>query len=105
MPDKLQLLPAERAPTSRKADDLTPEGVLSVEGLKEMGELVSALTERAEIEKREREALYATDGMDAPMDGGGGGALGMAASYPPAGGGGAAGGPEAPPEMDDEDDD
>ena len=97
------LLPAERHPTRRNAADVPDEGVLRVAGLKEMGELVAALTERAETEKRERELLYAgadTGGAE-EMDIGGGGKRPMPPPTEVLPGG--MGGPEAPPE-DDEDD-
>lgn len=102
LPDKLRLLPAERHPTTRAAADVPEEGVLEVAGLKEMGELASALTERAEVERREREAMYSND--DTSMADTGGGGQSSAPAYPPASRGGAGGGPEAPPEMDEEDD-
>jgi len=54
-PDKLALLPAERHPTKRPFDETPEEGVLEVESLTEMGELVTSLTERSEEERRQRE--------------------------------------------------
>ena len=106
-PDALALLPAERHPTKRPADEVPDEGVLTVSGLKETGELVAALTERAEAERREREAMYATEGaMMTDVDGGDvmGSNGGPSAPPPSLMGGGGAGGPEAPPDMNDDDD-
>ena len=62
----LQLVPTERAPTARAVSDVPAEGVLAVEGLAQMGELVASMAEYAE---REREQLsnYGDDGDDAEM--------------------------------------
>lgn len=106
-PDKLMLLPAERHPTKREVDDVPTEGATEVEGLVEMGDIVTSLTERAETERREREMLYANDGEggayggDVAMAEVGGGTARNVPQAPPSFGNG---GPEAPPE-DDEDDD
>ena len=50
-PDKLQLLPAERAPTRRLVGDVVEEGVVAVEDVVQMGELVASLAEAAEAER------------------------------------------------------
>ena len=65
-PDALQLVPTERAPTARAVSDVPAEGVLAVEGLAQMGELVASMAEYAE---REREQLsdYGDYGDDAEM--------------------------------------
>ena len=113
-PDKLALLPAERAPTRRSADEVPSEGVLMVDGLTEMGELVASLTERAEGERRERElaglgAMQDAMQVDGPPAQGQGqqqqGQQRASAAVPvPPPTGGLGGGPEAPPDMDDDDD-
>ena len=76
MPPTLQLVPTERAPTQRRIDEPAAEGVLAVEGLQQMGELVASMAEYAE---RERAQMYDDygGGDDAEM-------------------------PEAPPEEDEE---
>ena len=79
MPDTLQLVPTERAPTQRRVDEPPAEGVLAVESLQQIGELVASMAEYAE---RERAQMY--------DDYGGGG-----------GGGGDAEMPEAPPEEEE----
>ena len=114
-PTKLALLPAERHPTSRAAAEVPTEGVLLVDGLAEMGELVHRLAEAAEDERRARAAQYAgaygnadADGADAPgsapADGPAAYGDGTTAPMAPPGFGGG-GGPEAPPDDDDDDDD
>jgi len=95
LPDKLTLLPAERHPTTRPADDVPTEGALVIDGLTEMGELVASFATQAENERREREMIDYQD-VDEP----GGRAVEPASSVAMP-----AGGPEAPPTMDEEDDD
>jgi len=85
LPDKLTLVPSERAPTTRLVADVNPEGVVVVDGLVSMGELVARLTEIAE---EEREAGSA-GGAGMEVDGGG-------PEAPPD-----MNGPEEPPDMDD----
>jgi len=105
-PDALTLLPAERAPTSRFADDIPLEGTLTVAGLQEMGELVASLTERAQVEKVAREAAavvsgYAGGDGDVDMaERSGDGDKRNAAAPPPD----LMGGPAPPPDFDDDDD-
>jgi intron-binding protein aquarius len=96
LPDRLTLLPAERHPTSRAVDDVPSEGARVVGGLAEMGELVVALTERADAERRARESAYdgTHDEDDAEM---------VPVTAAPPVFVAAAGGPEAPPEDDDDD--
>ena len=93
LPDKLLLLPTERHPTSRPAEDVPVDGCVSVGGLQEMVALVAALTER---DRREREALYPAD--DDPMATTADGAPGPNSSLVQA-----VGGAEVPPEFDEED--
>jgi len=59
-PTSLTLLPAERHPTSRAAEDVPSEGTLEVKDVVEMGELVAALAQRAEEERNAR----ASEGTD-----------------------------------------
>jgi len=67
-PDKLQLLPAERAPTQRAADVVPEEGVVTVEDVVQMGELVASMGEAAEAERSHMEygGYDADGGYDAP---------------------------------------
>ena len=48
-------VPTERAPTQRRVDEPPTEGVLAVEGLQQIGELVASMAEYAE---RERAQMY-----------------------------------------------
>jgi intron-binding protein aquarius len=103
LPDKLTLLPAERAPTKRLAGDVPSEGALVVDGLAEMGELVASLTQRAEADRHERELAGLSAAASAPGDAAMHEERPRAApAAPPVGALG--GGPEAPPDMDDDDD-
>lgn len=49
LPDKLTLLPAERHPTTRPADDVPTEGALVIDGLTEMGELVASFATQVRV--------------------------------------------------------
>jgi len=67
--DKLQLLPAERAPTRRSADSVPSEGVVTVEDVVHMGELVASMTAAAEAEQQQFDSGDGEyDGPDAPPD-------------------------------------
>jgi len=101
LPDKLTLLPAERHPTKRPVDDVPTEGAVTIDSLVQMGELVTALTERNEAERRERETMgYAADAADVSMAD----VSSSTSRLAPTTAAAVPGMPEAPPE-DDEDDD
>ena len=91
LPDQLALLPAERHPTSRRAEDVPSEGVLNVAGLQEMGELVASLTQAAAESEHAAPAAEMNAGHPAR-------------AAPPLQLQATSAGPEAPPEFDDDDD-
>ena len=65
LPDKLTLLTTEKHPTDRLASDVPAqgrEGLVAVEGLVEMGEIVARLTAEAEQEREGAEEAYEEGG-------------------------------------------
>lgn len=72
-PDQLQLLPAERFPTLRHVDSIPSSGVVTVDDVIQMGELVASMTTAAETEWHEIETTSSTwntytDKPDAPPE-------------------------------------
>jgi len=72
-PDKLELLPAERAPTDRNLGEVPAQGVVTVEDVVQMGELVASMAQSAEsdaeqMDDRERYSAEAYEAPEAPPD-------------------------------------
>jgi len=90
-PDKLELIPSERSPTTRHVDERPTEGIVVVEDVVQLGELVASMSDAAEAARLEGEQSGGYD--DAYMEGGG-----DAPGAPPED----TWQPDAPPDDDDE---
>lgn len=61
--DKLELIPSECLPTKRNVDDVPSSGVVTIEDVVQMGELVASMAQNVEAERNQMEV----DGRHSPL--------------------------------------